>query len=424
MATAKKVSVLVLWFAIVCNYVGAAPRPRVRPVAGPDIYRGKNVAKDSLLPGEKVVNVMSLGAKPDGKFDCTEAFMGAWREACHSNVQARLLIPRGTFLVSTMFFAGPCQTPGPVTIQVIGTVLATGDISDYVNGEWLMFRDIAGIKLIGGGIFDGNGKAAWQFSQNCEADPTNQCVRSPSSIYFSNVTNGIIQNIKSVNPKGFHFFITNSANIRLRLLRLTAPDTSPNTDGLHVSHSINVKISKSTIETGDDCISMIQGVTNVAIKRVRCGPGHGISIGSLGKYPDEIEVRDVRVMRTTLIGTDNGLRIKTWPDKYQGAASKITFSNITMENVKNPIIIDQEYECQPNCQKKPSLVKLSDIIFRNIKGTTISPVAVDLRCSKQFPCQNVRLENIDLQLGATPTGSRCTNIKPIYVGLQKPPPCA
>lgn len=76
------------------------------------------------------------------------------------------------------------------------------------------------------------------------------------------------------------------------------------------------------------------------------------SIGSLGKYPDEIEVRDVRVMRTTLIGTDNGLRIKTWPDKYRGAASKITFSNITMENVKNPIIIDQEYECQPNCQKK------------------------------------------------------------------------
>lgn len=73
---------------------------------------------------------------------------------------------------------------------------------------------------------------------------------------------------------------------------------------------------------------------------------------------------------------------------------------------------------------QPSLVKLSDIIFRNIKGTTISPVAVDLRCSKQFPCQNVRLENIDLQLGATPTGSRCANIKPIYVGLQKPPPCA
>ncbi|KAL5097947.1 hypothetical protein RYX36_002274, partial [Vicia faba] len=112
MATAKKVSVLILWFALVCNYVDAVGL-RKRPVAGPDIYKGKNVAKDALAPGEKVVNVMSFGAKPDGKFDCTEAFMDAWRATCHTNVQSRLLVPQGIFLVSTMFFAGPCETPGP-----------------------------------------------------------------------------------------------------------------------------------------------------------------------------------------------------------------------------------------------------------------------------------------------------------------------
>jgi len=76
------------------------------------------------------------------------------------------------------------------------------------------------------------------------------------------------------------------------------------------------------------------------------------SIGSLGKYPDEIEVNGIRVQTCTLIGTTNGLRIKSWPDKYPGAATNINFNDITMENVKNPIIIDQEYECFPNCQKK------------------------------------------------------------------------
>lgn len=96
------------------------------------------------------------------------------------------------------------------------------------------------------------------------------------SIYFNKVTNGIIQNINSVNPKGFHIFVTNSANIRLRLIKLNAPALSPNTDGIHVSHSINVKISRCNIETGDDCVSMIQGVNNVAINRLKCGPGHGI----------------------------------------------------------------------------------------------------------------------------------------------------
>ncbi|XP_057428555.1 exopolygalacturonase-like [Lotus japonicus] len=420
MATAKRAAVLILWFALAyCVDAG----PRKGPLVGPDIYKGKNVAKDILAPGEKIVNVMSFGAKPDGKFDCTQAFMDAWRAACKSKVQARLLIPVGRFVVSSMFFAGPCLTPGPLTVQVVGTVVATTDISEYENGEWLMFQEIAGLKIIGGGTFDGRGKASWSETENCETNPSSSCVRAPSSLYFSRVTNGIIQNINSLDPKGFHIFVTNCANIRLRLLKLNAPGTSPNTDGIHLSHSTNIKISRSSVQTGDDCVSMIQGINNVTINRLQCGPGHGISVGSLGKYPDELEVKDVRVQNSKLSGTTNGLRIKSWPDKYPGAASDISFSGITMENVKNPIIIDQEYQCSPNCNKKPSLVKIRNILFSNIKGTTISPIAVDLRCSKQFPCQNVKLQNIDLKLGASPGGSRCANIKPLYIGLQRPPAC-
>lgn len=76
------------------------------------------------------------------------------------------------------------------------------------------------------------------------------------------------------------------------------------------------------------------------------------SIGSLGKYPDEREVKGIRIKNSALIGTTNGLRLKTWPERYGGGASEISFSNINMTNVQNPIIIDQEYECHPNCQKK------------------------------------------------------------------------
>ncbi|XP_019424932.1 PREDICTED: exopolygalacturonase-like [Lupinus angustifolius] len=421
MATAKRVEIVILCFALACCYVNAGPR--VRPIAGPDIYKGQNVAKDSLVPGEKIVNVMNFGAKPDGEFDCTQAFMDAWRATCKSPGQNRLLIPQGRFLVSSMFFAGPCMSPKPITIQVVGTVLATTDISEYENGEWLMFEDIAGLKLIGGGTFDGQGQDSWSQTEDCEKSGST-CIRNPSSLYFNKVTNGVIQNIKSVNSKGFHVFVTNCANMRLRRIGITAPDTSPNTDGIHISHSINVKLSKCNIRTGDDCVSMIQGVNNVTINKVNCGPGHGISIGSLGKYQNELEVRGVRVLNCTFSGTDNGIRIKTWPDKYPGAASDITFSDITMQNVKRPIIIDQEYQCTPaNCQKKPSLVKVSNVAFANVRGTTISPIAVDLRCSKQFPCQNIKISNIHLKHASSPISSRCANIKPVYIGMQQPPPC-
>ncbi|KAL1320879.1 exopolygalacturonase-like [Arachis hypogaea] len=425
MVIAKRVGVdVILWLVVACFVVEG--NERARPIAGPDIYEGRNVAKDVLAPGEIINNVMSFGAKPDGKFDCTQAFMDAWRATCKSKVQARVLVPLGRFVVSAMYFAGPCTTPGPVTVQVEGTVVATTDISEYVDGEWLMFQDLSGIKLIGGGTFDGQGKDSWSQTENCETDSDSACVRAPSSIFFSRVNNGIIQNIKTLNPKGFHIFVTNCANIRLRLLKLTAPGTSPNTDGIHISHSINVKISKSNIETGDDCVSMIQGVNNVTIKRLKCGPGHGISIGSLGKYQDELEVRGIRVENCTLVGTTNGLRIKSWPEKYSGLATDISYSDITMENVKNPIIIDQEYQCSPGiCQKKPSLVKIANVGFINVKGTTISPIAVDLRCSKQFPCENIQLHNIDLKLlgPILPSGARCANVKPVYGGIQMPPAC-
>lgn len=69
MAIAKRATILIICFALAC-YAGAEPRER--PVSGPDIYKGKNVAQDVLLPGEKVNNVMQFGAKPDGKFDCTQ----------------------------------------------------------------------------------------------------------------------------------------------------------------------------------------------------------------------------------------------------------------------------------------------------------------------------------------------------------------
>lgn len=67
------------------------------------------------------------------------------------------------------------------------------------------------------------------------------------------------------------------------------------------------------------------------------------SIGSLGKYKNEADVKDVTISDCTLFNTTNGLRIKTWADSPPSAASSITFKDIIMKSVKNPIIIDQKY---------------------------------------------------------------------------------
>lgn len=67
-------------------------------------------------------------------------------------------------------------------------------------------------------------------------------------------------------------------------------------------------------------------------------------MGSLGKYLNEGDVSGLVVRDCTMTGTMNGIRIKTWPNSPgSSAATNMTFENIVMKNVTNPIIIDQSY---------------------------------------------------------------------------------
>jgi galacturan 1,4-alpha-galacturonidase len=195
------------------------------------------------------------------------------------------------------------------------------------------------------------------------------------NIKLIKVKNAIIRGISSVNSKGKHLFITMCEKIRVQKVHLSAPEDSPNTDGIHISNTNDVRIVKTNIATGDDCVAIIAGATNVFINRVTCGPGHGIryvinllifsykfnadycmcmrdSVGSLGKYPDEKDVRGITVSDCTFTGTDNGVRIKTWPGSPPSAASEMLFQNIIMNNVRFPIIIDQEYCSAKTCSNK------------------------------------------------------------------------
>jgi galacturan 1,4-alpha-galacturonidase len=146
-------------------------------------------------------------------------------------------------------------------------------------------------------------------------------------------------------------------NFTFQHVTITAPGDSPNTDGIHIGRSSGINITDTNIATGDDCISMGDGSQDVTINKVTCGPGHGISIGSLGKYTNEEPVSGIKVIGCTLTDTANGVRIKTWPSNpTSGSATNMHFEDIIMNNVANPIIIDQVYcpwnQCKAQVRKK------------------------------------------------------------------------
>ncbi|XP_021291373.1 exopolygalacturonase clone GBGE184-like [Herrania umbratica] len=421
-ATIVRVSAILLLCLALQGCDGKVPFNAAEALA-----KARAAAVGNVGPDVKHFNVLDYGAKADGKTDSSINFIRAFKAACNYNGNAMMVIPDGNFLIGPVIFSGPCFNPSPLIIQANGMVKAQSDISYYAGGaddtDWITFQSIDGLILTGHGTFHGQGAEVWKYN-NC--GKKSNCVRLPATLKFIKVNDAIIRGITSIDPKGFHFFISMSQNFRIFNIKLVAPAESPNTDGIHMSKSNLVKISKSIVATGDDCVSMIQGSTNISIKKVFCGPGHGFSIGSLGHYDAEADVQGIVVKNCSLTDTDNGLRIKTYKKSSPSKASGIIFRDIVMTRVKNPIIIDQEYGNRRS--NEPSKVSISDVFYTNIRGTTISKVAVDLTCSSSNPCQGIHLNNVNLQYAGSPNGdlpfsSNCVNAKVAYIGAQSPLPC-
>ena len=172
------------------------------------------------------------------------------------------------------------------------------------------------------------------------------------NIRFDYVTNSKVQDITSKDSKYFHINLLECKKLQFQHVTITAPADSTNTDGIHMGHSSQITITNANIGTGDDCISFGDGTQDITVNQVTCGPGHGISIGSLGRYQNEEPVSGIRVTGATLSNTDNGVRIKTWPASSSGVASDIHFEDVVMSNVANPIIIDQNYYPNSQCSNQ------------------------------------------------------------------------
>eukprot|EP01018_Ginkgo_biloba_P016350 Gb_13356 [translate_table: standard] len=331
----------------------------------------------------------------------------AWKEACFS-APSVFLVPEGKqYLVEPINFSGPC--PSPITVQVSGTIIAPEDPSVWEetnSSQWLGFHGVNDI----------------------------------TALRFESSNNLMLRNLTVLNSQQIHITFRNCVGVEANLLEVKADENSPNTDGIHVSASKFVIIKNSMIQRPifprDDCISIVSDSFNILIQNVSCGPGHGISIGSLGKANSDAQMSNVVVDGASFHNTTNGLRIKTWQGG-SGFAQDIIFQNVVMDNVSHPIIIDQYYwqgiEKGENLgiriyimcpDVQTSAVKVSEVAYMNVKGTSATKEVVRFACSQSVPCNNIFLAGIDLTLtsGDTPTAF-CENAMGFSIGLVTPPPC-
>ncbi|KAL9261999.1 Polygalacturonase-like protein [Drosera capensis] len=288
-------------------------------------------------------------------------------------------------------------------MKITGTIEASMDMSDYKDRHWLVFKDVNNLKVKGGGIIDGNGKIWWE--KSCKKNSSKSCEEENAPTVL---TNPVVMFFLEFNYlKGLQSDLTCCCDIQFAIVLSLSIDETNRATSCYLN------------DEGDDCISIVSGSQNILVSDIICGPGHGISIGSLGEGESEAHVSDVLVNRGTLFRTTNGLRIKTWQGG-RGRATNIMFENIDMFDVKNPIIIDQNYCNSKSCPPKESAVLVSHVYYRNIKGTSRTKSAIIFNCSDNVPCHSILLQDIMLSHDGFKAEADCRNVQLVNKGIVSP----
>ncbi|KAG8077332.1 hypothetical protein GUJ93_ZPchr0007g4269 [Zizania palustris] len=356
-------------------------------------------------PQGAVFNVVDFGAKGDGVSDDTKAFEEAWAAACKLGSSTVLVPPELEFLVGPISFSGPYCKPN-ILFQLEGTMLAPTSAKAWGSGllQWIEFTKLNGIAIQGNGMINGRGQQWWTYSDtdDNDDDDTQYDVEfdrmpqvKPTALRFYGSFNVVVAGITIVNSSQCHLKFDNCQGVMVHDLTISSPENSLNTDGIHLQNSKDVSIHHTNLACGDDCVSIQTGCSNINIHNVNCGPGHGISIGGLGRDNTKACVSNVTVRDVNMFRTMTGVRIKTWQGGL-GLVQDVRFSNIQVSEVQTPIIIDQFYCDKRTCSNQTSAVAVSGVQYENIRGTfTIKPA--HFACSDNSPCSGITLTGVQLR---------------------------
>ncbi|XP_050220250.1 probable polygalacturonase At3g15720 [Mercurialis annua] len=358
-----------------------------------------------------IFQVADFGAKGDGQTDDSKAFLQAWNATCGAkDVDPILNIPSGkTFLLQPLKFSGPCAS-GSVLVKVGGNIVAPKTVSAWektASNSWLFFSGVRNLSIVGSGQIDGQGSAWWTKTRNFYLQ----------ALLLGGCENLRVTGLTHMNSPRNHISIDSCTGVIISNLTIIAPEDSPNTDGIDIIRSTYVQIQDSNISTGDDCVAINGNNSHIRILNVFCGPGHGISVGSLGGKGRIDNVEDVYVHNCTFNGTQNGARIKTW-EGGQGFARNISFSQITLIATQNPIIIDQHYcNGEHNCVNGTTAIAVSDVTYSDFRGTSSKEEAIRLDCSDINGCTNVVMNTVQItpsDPSINKTTAYCNHAKGIY----------
>ena len=216
---------------------------------------------------------------------------------------------------------------------------------------FISISDAKGVGIMGDGVIDGRGYAKilgkdyswWEMAR--KAEPKNERYFTPRMIVASHADGLVLYRITLHNSTNFHVSVNQTDGFTAWGVHLLTPTTkgmdARNTDGIDPGSSTNVTVAHSWIDNGDDNIAIKTGTTHMSVLDNHFYSGHGMSIGSETYTGDSFLLVD----GLTEDHTTSGIRIKSNVTRG-GQVHDLTYKNICMREVKNPIAISPYYTNQ------------------------------------------------------------------------------
>jgi polygalacturonase len=307
-------------------------------------------------------DVTTYGAVGDDKTDNTTALQKALTAAGTAG--------GGTVTVSAgIYLSGPITLGSGTRLNLAkGATLKMLPKSGYPGATaFLTANNAHDIALTGAGIIEGQGQDWWT------AFASDSSLARPQEVIFSNSTRVLISGVRFQNPPEEHIWVKGDKDltitgITISTLAVSGKSPPKNTDGVDITAD-GVFFCNNAIECGDDNVAM--SGSNIYLGYSTFGVGHGCSIGSITKNG----VSKLTVDHLTMNGTTSGIRMKSARDRG-GLAQNLTYSNITMTGVQNPIYITSYYPTLPTDPKAdpaqaitPTTPEWQSITIKNVTIT-------------------------------------------------------
>ena len=275
---------------------------------------------------ELLLRPQNFGAKVDGTTLDSPAINAAIDRA-HGQGGGMVYLSPGAYLCGTVVL----KSNVTLFLEAGAVILGSKDIAQYTpqagpsgngdaNNRHLIFaKGAENVTLCGPGMIDGQGPSFWVPAGRRKYAPDerwgdvaslylNPLPRVSPMLEFVNCRHLNVEQVRIENASGWTMRLMSCVGVVVDGVSIKNPVVGPNTDGIDISNSSDVRIANCSIDTGDDAICL----------------------KSENPYGDTVPVmRNVVVTNCTLTTCCNGFKFGT--RTYSGCEN-IVFSNSTIHN--------------------------------------------------------------------------------------------